>query len=41
MPTTQEVEEDRKAARKMERHKVEEMYREAMRPGGRWTFRDE
>ncbi|KAI9880462.1 MAG: Peroxisomal membrane protein pex16 [Pleopsidium flavum] len=41
MPTTQEAEEDREAARKMERQKVEEMYREAMRPGGRWTFRDE
>lgn len=41
MPTTQEMEEDREASRKMERVRVEELYREAMRPGGRWMFRDE
>ena len=41
MPTTQEVAEDRESARKMERRRVEEMYREAMRAGGRWMFRDE
>lgn len=41
MPSTQEIEADREAARKMEREKVEERYREAMRPGGLWTFADE
>ena len=41
MPTTQELEEDREAARQMTRRKLEERYREAMRPGGRWMFRDE
>ena len=41
MPTTQEVEADREEARMMVRTKVEERYREAMRPGGRWIFRDE
>ncbi len=41
MPTTQETEEDREKAKEMERRKVEERYREAMRPGGRWMFRDE
>ncbi|KAL4801438.1 DNA repair protein endonuclease SAE2/CtIP C-terminus-domain-containing protein [Aspergillus unguis] len=41
MPNTQEIEEDRKDAQKMDREKVEERYREAMRPDGRWTFADE
>ncbi|KAI9762723.1 MAG: hypothetical protein M1835_007989 [Candelina submexicana] len=41
MPTTQETGEDREKAKEMERQKVEERYREAMRPGGRWLFRDE
>ncbi|KAJ6032433.1 DNA repair protein Sae2/CtIP [Penicillium herquei] len=41
MPSTQELEEDREAARKLEREKVEERYREAMRPGGLWTWADE
>ena len=41
MPTTQELEEDREAARQMTRRKLEERHREAMRPGGRWMFRDE
>ncbi|KAI9787359.1 MAG: hypothetical protein M1816_007645 [Peltula sp. TS41687] len=41
MPTTQEIEADREEARKMMRSRVEERYREAMRPGGRWIFRDE
>lgn len=41
MPTTQEMEEDREEARKMERQKVEERWRDAMRGGGRYVFRDE
>ena len=41
MATTQEEEEDRAKAREMERKKVEERWREAMRTGGRWLFRDE
>lgn len=41
MPSTQEVEMDREEARVLERKRVEEMYREAMREGGRWRFRDE
>lgn len=41
MPTTQEAEEDRRKAHEMERRKVEERWREAMREGGRWKFRDE
>jgi hypothetical protein len=41
MPTTQEEQEDRNKAREMEREKVEERWREALRPGGRWLFRDE
>lgn len=40
-PTTQETEEDREKAGVLERSKVEERYREAMRPGGMWVFRDE
>ena len=41
MPTTQEAEADREEARKAERGKVEERYREALRGHGRWKFRDE
>ncbi|KAF2736880.1 SAE2-domain-containing protein [Polyplosphaeria fusca] len=40
-PTTQESEEDAKKAREMERNQVEQRRIEAMRPGGRWIFRDE
>jgi len=41
MPDTQEEEDDLEAAKKLEREKVEERYREAMRPGGLWTWADE
>lgn len=41
MPTTQELEQDREEARRLERQKVEERWREAMREGGLWLFRDE
>ncbi|CAG8378335.1 unnamed protein product [Penicillium salamii] len=41
MPSTQEEELDREAAKVLEREKVEERYREAMRPGGLWMFADE
>lgn len=41
MPDTQELESDREAAQRLEREKVEERYREAMRPGGLWTWADE
>ena len=41
MPSTQEEEEDRKEAEKLERIKVESMWREAMKGRGRWKFRDE
>ncbi len=41
MPTTQEIEADREEAARLERAQVEERYREAMRPGGRWVFADE
>ncbi|EMC96332.1 hypothetical protein BAUCODRAFT_70304, partial [Baudoinia panamericana UAMH 10762] len=41
MPTTQEVEDDRIRAREVVSEKVEERWREAMRDGGRWLFRDE
>ncbi|KAI1108230.1 DNA repair protein endonuclease SAE2/CtIP C-terminus-domain-containing protein [Nemania sp. NC0429] len=40
-PNTQEGEADREEAAKMERDIIEERYREAMRPGGLWIFRDE
>ncbi|KFA74598.1 hypothetical protein S40288_05840 [Stachybotrys chartarum IBT 40288] len=40
-PTTQELEADRLEAAERERAIVEERYREAMRPEGRWLFRDE
>ncbi|KAK4962604.1 hypothetical protein LTR10_000231 [Elasticomyces elasticus] len=41
MPSTQEVLEDRAQAEIMARQKVEERWRDAMREGGRWKFRDE
>ncbi|KAJ6127463.1 DNA repair protein Sae2/CtIP [Penicillium sp. IBT 18751x] len=41
MPDTQEIESDREAAKRLEREKVEERYREAMRPGGLWVWADE
>ncbi len=41
MPSTQEAERDREEAKKLERQKVEERYKDAKRGGGRWLFRDE
>lgn len=41
MPTTQEDDEDREEARRMERNKVEERWQEALKGDGRWIFRDE
>lgn len=41
MPSTQEQEEYRKKALEMERQKVEDRWREALRPDGQWLFRDE
>jgi hypothetical protein len=41
MTDTQELERDQEEARKLEREKVMERYREAMRPGGLWKFSDE
>jgi hypothetical protein len=41
MPSTQEEDADRKEAEKIERIKVESMWREAMKGRGRWKFRDE
>ncbi len=41
MPSTQEEEEDRRQAWCLERVRVEEMYREARREGGKWRFKDE
>lgn len=41
MPSTQEELEDRRKAEEMERMKTEGMWREALRGGGRWLFRDE
>lgn len=40
-PSTQEEERDKEEAARMVRKMVDERYREAMRPGGRWLFRDE
>ncbi|RYP72493.1 hypothetical protein DL771_004133 [Monosporascus sp. 5C6A] len=40
-PSTQEDQEHRAEGRKMEAEMIQERYREAMRPGGRWLFRDE
>ncbi|KAI0849325.1 SAE2-domain-containing protein, partial [Daldinia vernicosa] len=39
-PSTQEEQRDREEAAKVTRRIVDERYREAMRPGGRWVFRD-
>ena len=41
MPSTQEAEQDRARAHEIYLQKVEERWREAMRDGGRWLFRDE
>ncbi|KAK2787440.1 hypothetical protein FQN53_005177 [Emmonsiellopsis sp. PD_33] len=41
MPSTQELERDRKEAEKAEQEKLAEIYREAMRPDGLWKFADE
>ncbi|OGM41964.1 hypothetical protein ABOM_009380 [Aspergillus bombycis] len=41
MPDTQELDFDREEARRLERDKVKERYREAMRPGGIWKYADE
>lgn len=40
-PSTQELAADRVEAAKRERELVQQRYEEAMRPGGRWIFRDE
>ena len=40
-PSTQELDADRAEAEKRERQLVQDRYREAMRSGGRWLFRDE
>ncbi|PWY79766.1 SAE2-domain-containing protein [Aspergillus eucalypticola CBS 122712] len=41
MPDTQELQRDHEEAREIEREKVRDRYREAMRPGGLWKFADE
>ncbi|KAI0974067.1 DNA repair protein endonuclease SAE2/CtIP C-terminus-domain-containing protein [Xylaria arbuscula] len=40
-PSTQEGEEYNEEAAQLEREIIDERYREAMRPGGLWVFRDE
>ncbi|KAK3905130.1 DNA repair protein endonuclease SAE2/CtIP C-terminus-domain-containing protein [Staphylotrichum tortipilum] len=40
-PTTQEIEQNKEEAEKLERAMVEERWRAAMRGAGRWLFRDE
>ncbi|KAH6891441.1 DNA repair protein endonuclease SAE2/CtIP C-terminus-domain-containing protein [Thelonectria olida] len=40
-PSTQELEAERAEAARREKQTVQDRYREAMRPGGRWMFRDE
>ncbi|KAI1650104.1 SAE2-domain-containing protein [Daldinia loculata] len=40
-PSTQEEQRDREEAAKATRRIIDERYREAMRPGGKWVFRDE
>ncbi|KAM5352595.1 hypothetical protein ACJ41O_005317 [Fusarium nematophilum] len=40
-PNTQEIAAERTEAAKRERQTVQDRHREAMRPGGRWLFRDE
>jgi hypothetical protein len=41
MPTTQDMEERAVEAERRRREVVGERYREAMRPAGRWLFKDE
>lgn len=41
MPTTQQLEAQREEADARQKEVIAERRREAMRPGGRWTFRDE
>jgi hypothetical protein len=41
MPTTQEDKQDKEEAARIERERIEDRWREARRPGGRWIFRDE
>jgi len=40
-PSTQEIEQSKQEAERLERGVVEERWREARRGGGRWLFRDE
>ncbi|KAM3551034.1 hypothetical protein MY1884_007936 [Beauveria asiatica] len=40
-PTTQELEMGREEAAEREKRAIRERYREAMKPGGRWSFKDE
>jgi hypothetical protein len=40
-PSTQELEADRAESAQREKKSIQERYREATRPGGRWLFRDE
>ena len=40
-PDTQELHEDRVQALRREKEMIQERHREAMRPGGKWVFRDE
>jgi hypothetical protein len=40
-PSTQEMHDDREEGEKREKRMIEERWREAMRDGGRWLFRDE
>ncbi|KAM3524353.1 hypothetical protein MY4038_007781 [Beauveria bassiana] len=40
-PTTQELEMGREEAAEREKRAIRERYREAMKPGGRWLFKDE
>lgn len=40
-PSTQELQSDRQEAAIRQRELVQQRYEEAMRPGGRWLFRDE
>ncbi|KAL2107299.1 hypothetical protein VUR80DRAFT_5428 [Thermomyces stellatus] len=39
-PSTQEEEQDKAAAVQREKEMIHERYREAMRPGGKWVFKD-
>ena len=39
-PNTQEEEQDKAAAAQREKDMIQERYREAMRPGGKWVFKD-